>query len=233
MGTVNRDYMALREGAAMSQACDVLLFALGGSVFVTWGFAFATASLHVSRARWIALLGMMMPLLLCAHLVGVAELRINLTPSMPLGLYRVVAMQPHSVKVGMLVAVCPPEKAAEIARRREYLLKGTCAYETEAVLKKVVAVSGDEVAVTTKGLVVNGRSLPNSAALLVDHDARKMETWPIGRQRVVDGMLWVYADHVRSWDSRYWGPVPVGNVLAVVEPVFIVGWDRRDHERLR
>jgi conjugative transfer signal peptidase TraF len=225
---VSRD----REGTAMNQACDVLLLALGGSVFVTWVLTLATVRRRVSYVRWIALFGVGMVPVLLAHLVAVMKLRINLTPSMPLGIYRIVLMQPRSVRVGMLVAVCAPAKAAEIARRRGYLLKGTCAYETETLLKQVVAVDGDEVVMTAQGLVVDGRLLPNSTVLVADHAARELTAWPIGRQRVAYGTLWVYANHRRSWDSRYWGPVPVRNVVAVVYPVFVVGRKWRDH-RLR
>jgi conjugative transfer signal peptidase TraF len=158
-----------------------------------------------------------------------ANLRINLTSSMPLGIYRVVVMHPRSVHVGMLVAVCAPAKAAEVARRRGYLLKGACAYETETLLKRVVAASGDEVDVTAKGLVVDGRLLSNSAALVADYADHALVAWPVGRQRVADGMLWVYANHRRSWDSRYWGPVAVGNVVAVLEPILVADLVQRDH----
>jgi conjugative transfer signal peptidase TraF len=203
----------------MSQARDVLLLALSGSVLATWGFALATACSRVAPVRLIGLLSLGMMPMFYAYLGEVSGLRINLTASMPLGIYRVVVMHPRSVRVGMLVAVCAPAKAAEVARRRGYLLKGACAYETETLLKQVVAVGGDEVIVTVKGLVVDGRLLPNSAALVADHAA----AWPVGRHRVADGMLWVYANHPRSWDSRYWGPVPLGNVVAVMEPVLVAG----------
>jgi len=215
---VSRD----RESTAMSQACDILLFALAGSVLVTLGFAWATACSRVSSVRLIGLLSLGMMPMFYAYVGEAAGLRINLTSSMPLGLYRVVVMNPRSARVGMLVAVCAPEKAAELARQRGYLLKGACAHETETLLKQVVGVGGDEVIVTMKGLVVDGRLLPNSAALVADHADHVLAAWPVGRQRVADGMLWVYANHRRSWDSRYWGPVPMSNVFAVMQPVLVV-----------
>jgi conjugative transfer signal peptidase TraF len=218
---------------SMSQARDVLLLALSGSLLATLGFAWATACSRVVPVRLIGLLSLGMMPMFYACVGEAAGLRINLTSSMPLGIYRVVVMHPRSVHMGMLVAVCAPAKAAEVARRRGYLLKGACAYETETLLKKVVAVSGDEVDVTAKGLVVDGRLLPNSAALVADHAARTLAAWPIGRQRVADGMLWVYANHRRSWDSRYWGPVSVSNVVAVVESVLVVGRELQDYEILR
>jgi len=225
-GSVSRD----REGTAMSQACNVLLLALGGSVLTTLGFAWVTARSHVAPVRLIGLLSLGMMPMFSAYLGEAAGFRINLTSSMPLGLYRTVVMRPRSVRAGMLVAVCAPARAAEIARRRGYLLKGACAHETETLLKKVVAVGGEEVDVTAKGLVVDGRLLPNSTALVADHAARALAAWPAGQQRVADGMLWVYANHRRSWDSRYWGPVPVANVVAVVEPILGLGMVRSPHE---
>jgi conjugative transfer signal peptidase TraF len=217
--TMSRDC----DVTAMSQAFYLLLLALVGSVFVTWILALATARPRVSYVQLIGLFSLGMLPMFYAYLGEAVGLRINLTSSMLLGIYRIVLMQPRSVRVGMLVVVCAPEKAAEIARRRGYLLKGTCAYETETLLKQVVAVDGDEVVMTAQGLVVDGRLLPNSTALVADHAARELTAWPLGRQRVAYGTLWVYANHRRSWDSRYWGPVSVGDVVAVVEPVLVVG----------
>jgi conjugative transfer signal peptidase TraF len=219
MGLVSRD----RESAAMNQACVILLLALGGSVLATLGFAWATACSRVAPVRLIGLLSLGMMPVFYGYVGEAASFRINLTSSMPIGIYRVVVMNPRSARVGMLVAVCVPEKAAEIAQRRGYLVKGACAHKRETLLKQVVAVGGDEVIVTVKGLVVDGRLLPNSTALVADHADHVLAAWPVGRQRVADGMLWVYANHRRSWDSRYWGPVPVSNVVALVEPVLVAG----------
>jgi conjugative transfer signal peptidase TraF len=171
--------------------------------------------------RRVALLGVVLILVLIGWSVAVLGVRVNLTPSMPLGIYRMVTPQPHVVKRGMLVAVCAPLHESEAARRRRALLRGVCTSDTEPLLKMVVAVAGDEVLVTSAGIAVDGQTLPQSAPLTVDHAGRTLAAWPSGRYRMTSGFLWLYADHRRSWDSRYWGPVPVGNVLTVMEPVLV------------
>jgi conjugative transfer signal peptidase TraF len=213
----------------MSQYDIVLLFAIGGSTSATMSVALVTRRRNAAWVRWAVPLGLVF-LMLLGDMVAAAGVRVNLTPSMPLGVYRVVAVKPHSVKKGMLVAVCAPAAAAEIARRSGHLMKGACAHDTEPLLKTVVAVGGDTVVVVASGVIADGRALENSTPLGEDRTDHSLTAWPMGWYRLPTGWLWLYANHRRSWDSRYWGPVSAGNVLAVVEPVLIVG-ELPDHGR--
>lgn len=206
----------------MSQASIVFMLAFGLALVAMAGIVGVVLWSRSEGAQRIVLLGVgIVPLLLgcCGSALGV---RVNLTPSMPLGLYRIVMIRPEHVKKGMLVAVCLPQAAAETARRRGYLLKGGCADETEPLLKTVVAIGGDEVFVRPQGVVINGKLLPHSASLRTDRAGRTLAGWPFGRYRLANGLLWIYADHPRSWDSRYWGAVPLGDVVAVMEPLLVV-----------
>lgn len=150
-------------------------------------------------------------------------LRFNATASMPKGLYRITESDPHAMRAGSIVAVCVPAAAAELGRRRGYLSAGPCSHDSELLLKMVVAIAGDDVTLTLHALSVNGCRLPNSRPLAVDRLGRAVEHWSFGRTRVPPSKVWVYADNERSWDSRYWGPVPLQNVVATAEPMLIVG----------
>jgi conjugative transfer signal peptidase TraF len=147
-----------------------------------------------------------------------ANLRINFTGSMPIGIYLLLPLQPNGVKRGMLVSACAPSRAAEIGRRRGYLGAGPCADDTELLLKSVIAIAGDEVDVTPAGVTVNGCLLARSQAAVRDRSGRRLPAWSHGRYLLGPHQVWLYAPVDRSWDSRYWGPVAAPDIQAEAVP---------------
>jgi len=136
------------------------------------------------------------------------------------------------VQRGTFVAVCAPLGAADLGRRRGYLAAGPCPADTELLLKVVAAVAGDVVAVSANGVGVNGCPLPRSRPLSFDGAGRRLSPWPQGRYRLGLGQLWLYADNARSWDSRYWGPVPLVHVTARAVPLLVSRLIKRDWSML-
>jgi conjugative transfer signal peptidase TraF len=149
------------------------------------------------------------------------HLRINFTDSMPIGIYLLSPFRPDRVKRGMLVAACPPARAANIGRQRGYLAAGPCVNDTELVLKAIAGAPDDEVQVTSAGLVVNALLLPHTRPVRRDRSGRPLAQWPRGRYRLTSGQVWLYAADDRSWDSRYWGPASVRDLKAVAVPLLI------------
>jgi len=147
------------------------------------------------------------------------RLRINFTPSMPLGIYRLEPLPTSGVTRGMVVAACAPGAAADLGRRRGYLSSGPCADDTEPLLKVVAGAPGDRVAVSAEGVAVNGCPLSDSRPIARDRAGRLVSPWPRGDFRLGQGQVWLYASNPRSWDSRYWGPAPVAGLLAVAVPL--------------
>jgi conjugative transfer signal peptidase TraF len=160
-------------------------------------------------------------LLILGNLIAGAGLRLNASASIPPGIYRFTGISPHEIRRGMLVAVCAPSGAAQLGRRRGYVSSGECAENSEPLLKTVAAVAGDDIAISPSGVSVNGRLLRDSKPLAFDHAGRPLVSWPPGHFRTSRGAIWLHADHERSWDSRYWGPVPARNVLAKAVPVLV------------
>jgi conjugative transfer signal peptidase TraF len=155
---------------------------------------------------------------LSTTLVGVFVLtlgsvaRLNVSPSAPLGLYRAVD---RPVARGDLVVACVPVVAARLARERGYLAGGACPGDVQPVLKRVGAIPGDRVEVFPDGVTVNGRRLPGSATAAVDSSGRALPHAPWGATAVGRDEVWLLATDVpRSWDSRYFGPVPLDSVRA-------------------
>jgi conjugative transfer signal peptidase TraF len=145
---------------------------------------------------------------------GVAGIRINCSPSLPVGLYLVTA---HSD--AYLVEFCPVGPFASLGIARGYRDAGSCSDGGAPLLKPVVARPGDIVEVSVAGLAVNGHLLPNTAPMERDTNKRPLTPWPPGRYTVAEDSIWVASSYnQRSFDSRYFGPVGLGSVRNHVRP---------------
>jgi conjugative transfer signal peptidase TraF len=145
------------------------------------------------------------------------DVHVNVSASVPRGLYRTVDTVPTRES---LVAACLPPEAARVGLERGYLAAGHCPGGAQAVLKRVAAVAGDLVEVSPAGVRVNGRPLPNSAPAAVDSRGRPLAHVVWGQHAVRTGELWLIStEDPRGWDSRYFGPVLVAAVRSVARPV--------------
>lgn len=154
---------------------------------------------------------------------GAAGLRVNMTASMPRGLWH-VAPAAGPIPRGAIVSLCLPSgPLLRLALRRGYLGAGRCPGGAEPLLKPVVAIAGDLVRVTAAGIAVNGALLPNSAALKQDRTGHPLRTVPPGTYRVGPGAVWLVSSYAaRSFDSRYFGPVPVADIQGLAHPIWVV-----------
>src|ERR1035438_323721 len=85
------------------------------------------------------------------QLCGLLGLRINSSPSLPVGLYVVTTDSSAS-----LIEFCPPEPFAALSRARAYRSAGVCGDGGAPLLKPVVAKAGDVVDFSVRGISVNG-----------------------------------------------------------------------------
>jgi conjugative transfer signal peptidase TraF len=151
---------------------------------------------------------------------------LNHTASMPVGLYRVVRSAggriTPALRRGDAVVWCLPAPLVAEARRRHYLLRGGCPGDAEPMLKVLGAVPGDTVTVDRLGLAVNGVRLPNSHPLAFDSHGRRLASMPRGEYVVRPGTAWLWSPyHALSFDSRYYGAVPVSGLVGVARPLWI------------
>lgn len=148
-----------------------------------------------------------------------AGARINTTASFPIGLYWTAAGEP--AQKGSLVLFCPPDNAvfAE-ARNRGYIDIGFCSGGYGYLIKKVLAVAGDRVAVTAAGVAVNNQLLPNSVPIAADPAGRPLPA-TYGAYSLRAGDVLLMSDYSKtSFDARYFGPVPAAAIATVIHPVF-------------
>jgi conjugative transfer signal peptidase TraF len=145
-------------------------------------------------------------------------IRINCSTSLPVGLYQVT-----SGPGATLVEFCPAEPFASIANSRRYRQAGACPDGGSPLMKPVVARRGDSVQISWRGVAVNGKEIPNSAPLPGDTAGRQLTPWPFGTYTVAAGTVWVVSDyHPRSFDSRYFGPVPEALIRNRLRPLLVL-----------
>lgn len=143
-------------------------------------------------------------LLLAGFLAQGFGLRINPTPSLPKGIYRIAQGEPAK---GDLVSFCLQGEFAELARERAYLHAGSCENGLRPLFKRLAGMPGDSI------------EADSLAAHTVDSQGRTMPS-ALRSGVIPSGMALVLTDHSGSFDSRYFGLVPLGS-LQRVEPVFI------------
>jgi conjugative transfer signal peptidase TraF len=174
---------------------------------------------HVTRLAAAAALVLMTMGFACFA----AGLRVNVTRSIPMGLYHVTDAR---VEKGEYVIFCPPESALfDEARSRGYIGAGFCPGGYGYMMKRVRAVAGDRVTWGEEGIVVNGEVLPASAPQEADKAGRLM--WLMWRQELADHVLGEFELLLisdvswSSFDGRYFGPVDVGQVKGVIKPLIV------------
>jgi conjugative transfer signal peptidase TraF len=152
---------------------------------------------------------------------GRLHLRITLTDSaVAAGIYRISEASPGR---GALVAACLPSVIARQGLARGYLQKGDCPAGAEPVAKVIGALAGDELQIEPGFVAVNGVKFPNSQTATHDSAGRPLMHVPSGAYRVSADQVWLFGfNNVRSWDARYFGPVPAANVRGVLRP--LVTW---------
>ncbi|HEX4167508.1 MAG TPA: conjugative transfer signal peptidase TraF [Bryobacteraceae bacterium] len=142
-------------------------------------------------------------------------IRVNASSSLPIGLYRTT-----SDKSARLIGFCPMEPFASMSASRGYRKKGNCQDGAEPLMKPVVAAEGDTVEISSEGVSVNGTPLPNSTARPFDTKNRPLTHWPFGKYRVGTGTVWVISSfNIHSFDSRYFGPVPIASIRCYLRPL--------------
>jgi conjugative transfer signal peptidase TraF len=152
---------------------------------------------------------------------GAAGYRINTTPSVPVGVWRISPAS--AVARNAVVVICPPDSETfRLARSRGYVPHGGCPGGYRPLFKPAAALAGDVVTVTAEGLAINGVPVPNSRALVRDGAGRAMPRVAAGHYPVAPGTLWlVSSGNPSSFDSRYFGPLLAARVQGIARPVWV------------
>lgn len=157
-----------------------------------------------ARRALFAVIWLVLVFALVFSLAWGAGLRFNPTPSLPKGIYRIV---PGAPERNDLVSFCLEGEFAELALERGYLEPGSCPSGLRPLLKRLAGLPGD---------FVDFAMFPIRS---VDSHGRSMSPALVPGV-IPSGMALVLADHPGSFDSRYFGFVPLES-LQRVEPIFV------------
>ena len=145
-----------------------------------------------------------------------AGLRLNLSPSEPLGLWRIVVLD-RPVAVGDLIFICPPPgSVSAFGLARGYFRQGTCPGGVAPLIKTVAAIAGASITVEA-AVTIDGTLLPHSQLSPKDGQDQVLAPWVGGT--VPSGQLFLHSSFRGSYDSRYFGPVPEAGLLGLALPV--------------
>ena len=148
----------------------------------------------------------------------------NYTHSAPFGLYREQFDSEAAIhSPAPYVFFCPDRRWLSMRGEPNYRdPMRTCPDGFSPLIKPVVAWPGDLVSVSTDGISVNGHMLKNSAPIERDSKGQQLRPFAIGEYRVNPKELWVVSGFSpRSFDSRYFGPIPLKSVHSWLRPLFV------------
>ena len=140
------------------------------------------------------------------------RLIVNRTHSLPVGLYY---WSDVPIKKGSIV-LFKPDQSTPIEQ-----LGIERGYEARALplLKRVVALVGDVVSVSSSGVSINGKLMPNSAPLFHDEAGRPLAMAQLDQFRLGTDQAFLMGVTPTSWDSRYFGPISLSRCSGSFVPV--------------
>lgn len=148
----------------------------------------------------------------------------NYTHSAPFGLYREEFESEATIHdPAPYVFFCPDRRWPSMRGEPNYRdPMRTCPDGFSPLIKPVVAWPGDLVSVSANAIRVNGRPLPNSAPIERDSKGQQLRPFAHGEYRVGPNELWVVSSFsTRSFDSRYFGPIPLRSVHSWLRPLLV------------
>ncbi|HAW6249039.1 TPA: conjugative transfer signal peptidase TraF [Legionella pneumophila] len=176
---------------------------------------------------WISIF--LLSILSAVFLLIAIGFRINMTDSIPVGVYRITDIK--NLK-NSFVIFCPEiNPAFQRARDRGYIGSGLCPGGYGYLMKKVVALRGDKISVTDEGVFVNHQRIPFSKPISADGMNRPLLQWRTrDYQLKEDEVLTMTSQSTWSFDSRYYGPVHTGQIKGMITPIWVKATMEKLHE---
>lgn len=156
--------------------------------------------------------GVLSGLLVAQGLVSVSShtLILNYTASMPLGIYQRVPI--HTWRHGMVVVITPSSSDKALFAARGWLMK------QGVLIKPIGALPGDQVCIQNDTVTVNG----DDVGPVFAKDSHGLPL-PVIRGCFVlpQGTVFPLSTHsAHSFDGRYFGAIPMAQVLGEARPVW-------------
>lgn len=149
------------------------------------------------------------------------KIAVNLTPSMPRGIY--LLMPVKNLSRGSLIAACNPNKeAVALYVKRGYLPEShRCSSGAAPIIKPIAAVPGDTVKLDDSGVSINDQHIDHSQIEDLDSNGHPIPHLLPGIISLANDHFFVMSTHsARSLDSRYFGPIQKMDVIGQVKPLY-------------
>ena len=131
----------------------------------------------------------------------------NPSASAPIGYYWVTEFDDNSeLEIGSHVVIPTPIQYRLMAAKRHYLPINV------PLIKKVVALSGDQICRQHQTVSINGK--PVSVALFADKEGRKLPAWT-GCFALKNDEFFALMDAKDSFDGRYFGALKTENIIGI------------------
>ena len=136
----------------------------------------------------------------------------NPSASAPIGYYWVTEFDANSsLEVGSFVIIPTPIEYRLMAAKRHYLPINV------PLLKKVTAISGDEICRQHQTIFINGK--PIAEALIADKSGRKLPSWS-GCVILKSDEFFVLMNAKDSFDGRYFGALNTKDIIGIASIIF-------------
>jgi conjugative transfer signal peptidase TraF len=153
---------------------------------------------------WCSRSSLVLGVLVLAAVVSTRWVRLNLSPSVPLGLYRLERLAPPLTR-GTLVVLSAPASIRPWWR------------SLASLLKPVAAVAGEEVCGVAGALFIHGEAY---GPIYTEADGKPLPHLD-GCQVVPEGAVFLASTQPKSLDSRYFGMTPIATLTARAVPLWI------------
>lgn len=149
--------------------------------------------------------------MLVSYFLGV---RINTTPSIPVGIYKIIDKRPSK---GDIVSFCPPNTPLfQEIKLRGWINKGFCDGELGTMMKIIVAESGDTISIDPSGVFINGERYPYSKQV----PNLNLPVMKLHNRSLIDGEILTMTDNnPLSFDGRYYGILNKSDIGNVLKPI--------------
>ncbi|MCP3876123.1 MAG: conjugative transfer signal peptidase TraF [Desulfobacteraceae bacterium] len=146
-----------------------------------------------------------------------AGYRINVTSSLPIGIWK-IDKSFSKIEKGDYVWFTPTKEIADFGIKRNYLEENkNCLNNSNPLLKIVYGLPGDSYSFYKDAIKINNEPIENAKRRKLDSKGRPMPI--ISNGIIKEDHLFVMTMHTHSYDSRYYGTIPVQNIEGTAQPV--------------
>ncbi|MBN1684465.1 MAG: conjugative transfer signal peptidase TraF [Gammaproteobacteria bacterium] len=174
-----------------------------------------------NKKTCLVLLGVFLVIPICFAVFKIFGIVFTYSGSVPIGFYRKLSRE--IIHHGEYIAFCLPTGIATMGLSRRYIRSGICPSGSEVLIKKVIAVPGDQVIIDNHDIRVTSHHITwhyPAPTHIFDKNHLLVHRFIQDGTYITKG-YWVYGDGniYYAWDSRYYGAIPKRNIRGRLKPL--------------